>query len=255
MGLITLISDFGAKDYYVALLKAAIFKQYSEAAVVDITHDITRHDIMEAAFYLQSTFDHFPESTIHVVCVNSFYSPKSELIMIKYKGHYFIGPNNGLFSLVFTELSADHIWQISDNLNTQNQYEIVGAAITIIASNRYEELFVQPIGNFDRKISLQPVITSQQIRATIVHIDQFGNVIVNLDQRTFEQVRANRPYAIYYKSNDPITRLSSSYSDSMIGDVCAFFNTINLLEIAINMGNAHELLNLNKNETIQINFG
>ena len=255
MGLITLISDFGAKDYYVALLKAAIFKQYSGASVVDITHDITRHDIMEAAFYLQSTFDHFPESTIHVVCVNSFYSPKSELIMIKYKGHYFIGPNNGLFSLVFTELSADHIWQISDNLNTQNQYEIVGAAITIIASNRYEELFVQPIGNFDRKISLQPVITSQQIRATIVHIDQFGNVIVNLDQRTFEQVRANRPYAIYYKSNDPITSLSSSYSDSMIGDVCAFFNTINLLEIAINMGNAHELLNLNKNETIQINFG
>ena len=216
MGLITLISDFGAKDYYVALLKAAIFKQYSGASVVDITHDITRHDIMEAAFYLQSTFDHFPESTIHVVCVNSFYSPKSELIMIKYKGHYFIGPNNGLFSLVFTELSADHIWQISDNLNTQNQYEIVGAAITIIASNRYEELFVQPIDNFDRKISLQPVITSQQIRATIVHIDQFGNVIVNLDQRTFEQVRANRPYAIYYKSNDPITSLSSSYSDSTV---------------------------------------
>jgi len=215
MGLITLISDFGAKDYYVALLKAAIFK----------------------------------------VCVNSFYNPKSELIMINYKGHYFIGPNNGLFSLVFTELSTDYIWQISDNLNTQNQYEIVGAAITIIASNRYEELFVQPIYNYDRKISLQPVITSQQIRATIVHIDQFGNVIVNLDQRTFEQVRANRPYAIYYKSSDPITSLSSSYSDSMIGDVCAFFNTIHLLEIAINMGNAHKLLNLNKNETIQINFG
>jgi len=175
--------------------------------------------------------------------------------MINYKGHYFIGPNNGLFSLVFTELSTDYIWQISDNLNTQNQYEIVGAAITIIASNRYEELFVQPIYNYDRKISLQPVITSQQIRATIVHIDQFGNVIVNLDQRTFEQVSANRPYAIYYKSNDPITSLSSSYSDSMIGDVCAFFNTIHLLEIAINMGNAHKLLNLNKNETIQINFG
>ena len=255
MSLITLISDFGTSDYYVALLKAAIFRYEPTATIVDISHDIVRHDIMEASFYLNSTYAHFPDKTIHVATVNSFYDQKSELIIIDHNNHYFIGPNNGLFSLIFPEIKDESIYLLAEHITTFNQYDAVGNAIKNIAL--YENLgeFCSNSVVFDRKISLQPVITSHQIRATIVHIDQFGNVLVNLDLKTFEDIRSDRPYAIYYKSNDPITVLSSDYSDCMIGDVCAFFNTTGLLEIAVNMGNANQLLNLNKNETIQINFG
>ncbi len=255
MSLITLISDFGTTDYYVALLKAAIFRYEPTVTIIDISHDIKRHDIMEASFYLRSTYAHFPDKTIHLAAVNSFYDQKSELILIDHNNHYFIGPNNGLFSLIFPEVSADSVYLLAENITTFNQYDAVGSAIKNLGIHEQPSDFCFESVDFDRKISLQPVITSHQIRATIVHIDQFGNVIVNLDLKTFEDIRADRFYTIYYKSNDPITALASDYSDCMIGDVCAFFNTTGLLEIAINMGNAHELLNLNKNETIQINFG
>lgn len=254
MNFVTLTSDFGITDYYVALLKAAIYSQNNEVTVVDITHQIQRHDIMEASFYLSSVYDHFPVGTIHVACVNTFYSGDSELIMFHHNGYSFIGPNNGLFSLVFPDLSADDVYKIDESIDVNSQYDLVGFVVQQI----FKQVPLSEIGPqvpfLDQKITLQPVITSSQIRATIVHVDQFGNVIVNLDKKTFDKVRLDRDYAIYYKSNDPITRLSAGYNEAQIGDVCAFFNTIGMLEIAVNMGNAHELLNLNRNETIQINF-
>lgn len=254
MSLVTLLTDFGYKDYYTALLKAALYRYKSDLTVVDISHEILRHDIMEASFFLKSTFPKFPEGSIHVILVNSFYDDHSEFIVFEKNGHKFIGPNNGVFSLVFPDLDIDGIYRLQGIIDASNQYELIGAAVKDLSNGTEISEFAIKAHQFDKKIALQPVITSNQIRATIVHVDQFGNVVVNLDRDTFENIRKGRSFAIYYKSNDPIERLSECYSDSPIGDVCAFFNTIENLEIAVNMGNAHELLNLNKNETIQINF-
>ncbi len=110
------------------------------------------------------------------------------------------------------------------------------------------------VAHFTRKLVIQPVITSQQIRATIIHIDHFENVVVNLKKETFERVRNDRSFALYYKQNDPITFLCKDYGDVAIGDALAFFNTAGYLEIAINMDKASSMLNLFKNEMIQINF-
>ncbi len=254
MSLVTLITDFGYKDYYTALLKAALYTYQPELTIVDISHDITRHDIMEASFFLKCTYNNFPKGSIHVVLVNSFYDDHSEVVVFEHNGHKFIGPNNGLFSLVFPELNKEEVHKLNGEVDTSNQYELIGAAVKDLAKNAPLNDFAIHAAHFDQKIALQPVVTSSQIRATIVHVDQFGNVIVNINRSTFEQIRKGRPFAIYYKSNEPIERLAESYSDCPIGDVCAFFNTVEFLEIAVNMGNAHELLNLNKNETIQINF-
>lgn len=254
MSLVTLLSDYGTSDYYVALLKAALYSHNDDLTIVDVSHDIARHDIMEASFYMNSIYNKFPVGTIHVVSVNSFYSEQSELIVFEREGYYFVGPNNGLFSLVFPDLSEDQVYSAEESIDVDTQYELLGYTVRRVLAGG-------PLGNIgplvdtlDKKITLQPVITSEQIRATIVHIDQFGNVIVNINKVSFEKIRNGREYAIYYKSKDPIVALSQGYNQSQIGDVCAFFNTIGMLEIAINMGNAHELLNLNKNETIQINF-
>ena len=254
MGLVTLITDFGEKDYYVALLKAALYSHLLDVKIVDVTHGIQRHDIMEAAFFLTGVYDKFPAKTIHIVAVNSFYADQSELIFFERNNQFFIGPNNGIFSLVFPELNINEVYRVPSYVDVDNQYELVGLLTHQIDDELSPDKIGLRVSQLEQKITLQPVITSHQIRATIVHIDQFGNVIVNLDSQTFQKIKGERDFAIYYKSSDPINHLSFGYGDSAIGDVCAFFNTIGLLEIAINMGNAHELLNLNKNETIQINF-
>ena len=253
MSIVTLITDFGSKDYYVALLKGHILSAAPKVKLVDITHEITPHDIMEGAFFLKATYNRFPKGTIHLVGVNTYYEPNSRIIVFKHEDYYFIGPNNGLFSLVLNEIDAEEVYVLADQ-DITDLNDILANAVQGIVAGSPLKLLGQPVDQFERKLSLQPVVNNDQIRATIIHVDHFGNVIVNLSKPTFERIRKGRTFMIFYKSDEPIVRLSRRYNDVQIGDVCAFFNSVDMLEIAIHMGNAHELLNLNKNETIQIDF-
>ena len=253
MRLITLSTDFGISDYYVALLKGHILKQNLDAQIIDITHSITPFDIMEGAFFLKSSYRPFPKGTIHVILVNTFYAAQNKLVLFEKNGFFFLGPNNGIFSLVFDTHDSKGIIEI--NLGPKDDlYQTISRAIYLLKQGANFSLIGDPIPQYDIKLTLQAVVSSDYIRATIIHVDQFGNVIVNLSRTAFYHVCKDRIYAIYYKSSEPLTKLSARYSDVANGDVCAFFNDIDLLEIGINMGNAHQLLNLNKNETIQIDF-
>lgn len=238
-----------------ALLKASVLSRVGSVSFVDISHNIAAHDIMEASFYLRSAYNHFPVKSIHICAVNIHYSKDNSLVVLQKDGHFFIGPNNGLFSLVFDDVrDADILAVKSLHKEGLDARDAITSCVEIALGKNEEVLSIPLTFELERKINLQPVITSNQIRATIIHIDHFGNVIVNLNASTFNDVRKDRSYAIYYKSSDPVTRISKIYSDVPVGDVCVFFNSIQMLEIAINMGNAHQLLGLNKNETIQINF-
>jgi len=116
-----------------------------------------------------------------------------------------------------------------------------------------DELGAHPL-TVNQKIGIQPVVTSSQIRATIIHIDHFGNVVVNLKKERFEELRAGRQFEIYYQQSDPVRHISKDYGEVPIGEVLCLFNSAGYMEIAINIGKASELLSLKKNETIQINF-
>ncbi len=253
MSIITLTTDFGSKDYYVALLKGHILRAFPKVTIIDITHDISAHDIMEGAFFLKSTYNSFPKGTIHFVGVNTFYDSANRLLVFNHDDFTFIGPNNGLFSLVLTDLVEERIIEIADQ-DLLDIYDVVENVMQGLSAGSPISKLGRPVERFETKINLQPVISPNQIRATIMYVDHFGNVIVNLSKNVFEEVRQNRNFAIYYKSDDPVLKLSNRYNNVMIGDVCAFFNSIDLLEIAIRMGNASELLGLNKTETIQIDF-
>jgi Uncharacterized conserved protein len=250
---VTLTTDFGEKDYYVALLKGHLLGAVPQLNIVDISHQIAPQDIMGGALFVKATYHHFPKETIHVVAINTFYAKGSRLIIFRCHDHYFIGPDNGIFSLILPDMDEADIFVLADQ-ELKDIYEIIAQGVQGLSVNSPLKLLGTPATRFDRKIQLQPVVNGDQIRATIVHVDHFGNVIVNLTKETFERIRKRRNFMIFYQLKDPITRLSKKYNDVQIGDVCAFFNNIDLLEIAVHMGNAHELLSLNKNETIQIDF-
>lgn len=253
MDTITLTTDFGTSDYYAAMLKGEILQYAPLSRIIDITHNISRHDIMEAAFFLKGLYHRFPKQTVHLVAVNTYYSKTNQLILFEHQGYYFLGPNNGIFSLIIPDIDPRKIREILITSREDIYHSLAKVIAQLYKGNLVSEIGL-PVSNFERRLALQAVINEDHIRATIMHVDTFGNVVVNLDKVTFERVRNGRPYAIFYKSDDPITKLSHRYNEVPVGEVCAFFNDINMLEIAINMGNAHELLSLNKNETIQIDF-
>lgn len=255
MQIVSLTTDYGLKDYYVAELKASLLSNVNDLNIVDISHQIEPFDIVQAAFFMKNIWSAFPKGTIHVVAVNSIYKKGSEQICFERNGHFFVGPNNGIFSLVFEDLDEQTIAEIAlPEVSSAPTHTIYAYAVTALVRGLLPLEFGRICEEFVRKLTIQPVITGHQIRATIIHIDHFGNVVINLTEQQFEKVRAGRKFQLYYKPSDPITQLSRDYGDVPVGDAVAFFNPAGFLELALNMERASELLNLQRNEMVQINF-
>lgn len=254
MQLVTLISDFGTKDYYSALLKGSILSSNKNLQIVDVTHEIDTHDIRQAAYVLNATSRHFPAGTIHVVAVNNYYDHNFEYIIFEYKEHFYIGPNNGVFSLAFDSVDEDEIYKIVLDEDDNDLFDLVAHAVSLISRDMAITEVGVPLNRYVKKLDVQPVVTNNEIRATIVHIDKFENVILNVHREFFEHTRRGRRFELFFKYYNPITEVSELYCDVPIGEAVCLFNSANYLEIAINMGKAASQLDLAKDETIQIKF-
>ncbi len=250
MAIATLTSDFGIKDYYVAAMKGNLLKYNPGIQLIDVSHQIESHDIVEAAWVLRNIKDSFPHGIFHIAYVKN-HEPNQTLIIFEHNKQYFIGPNNGLFSLVIPGSSPEVF---------ENPYRDIPpfeAIARLIREVRNGTLLTQLCPQRTKlltKLNILPIVQQNQIRASIIHIDKYGNVIVNLDKQLFERVRKDRAFKIYFKHTDPITKISKSYSDGTIGETISVFNMHGNMVIATIMGNASEELGLHKDETIQIIF-
>lgn len=255
MQIVSLTTDFGNQDYYVAELKASILHKQSDVQIIDISHQIDYHDIVQAAYFLENTYKRFPEGTIHIVAVYSYFSAENEFIAFQRDGHFFVGPNNGVFSLLFEQLKPDKVFAIDKSkIKDQTLSGMLSHCVGCISHGLPLSELGAHSEHVVERIGIKPVVTGSQIRATIIHIDHNENVVINVTKDYFEKVRNERSFSLYYKQNDPITKISNHYSEADIGEVVCIFNDAGYLEIAINAGRAASLLNLRKNETIQINF-
>jgi len=255
MQIVSLTTDFGTRDYHVAELKAAILRSSPSVTILDVSHAVDPYDIVEAAYNLESIHPTCPSDSIHIISVYNYYDNPSEFVVLYQDSSYFIAPNNGVLTLLFSDLQPSDLYLINrPDLDLSSLPKIFAHAVGYLSHGLpLEELGDHP-QTVNEKIGIQPVVTSSQIRATIIHIDHFGNVVVNLKKDRFDELRAGRQFEIYYQQSDPVTYISKDYGEVPIGEVLCLFNSAGYMEIAINVGKASELLSLKKNETIQINF-
>jgi S-adenosyl-L-methionine hydrolase (adenosine-forming) len=255
MQIVSLTTDYGTKDYYAGELKASILSVRPDTTLIDISNDVDPFDIVQAAFFLRNALPSFPKGSIHILSVHSNYKRKSEYIAFTRDGHFFIGPNNGVFSILFEDIDPSSVYLLNHAEKfLMPLHRIYADACAYLSHGLPIDEIGPAVISFQQKSIIQPVVTSSIIRATIIHIDRFENVVVNLKQDLFEKVRNGRSFALYYKQYDPITFLCRDYGDVALGDPMAFFNAAGYLEIAMNMDKASSLLNLYKNEIVQINF-
>jgi S-adenosyl-L-methionine hydrolase (adenosine-forming) len=252
---ITLTTDFGLQDFYTGALKGALLKRCSNVQLVDLTHDIKPFDILQAAFVVGNVWAEFPEGSLHLIGVNCVYQPEARFIAARRDGHFFLAPDNGVLTLIFPDWPPEDLRFLPapEPGHFPVKSVFAAAAAHLSAGGSFETLGEHPAPLL-RRISLQPVITRVRIRGTVIHVDNFENVVINIRRDVFEQVGKGRAFSLYFKRHDPITQLSAQYSDVPVGEQLCLFNIAGYLEIAINMGRAASLLNLKVEDVVELVF-
>ena len=254
MPIVTLTTDFGLKDYYVAIIKGAILRESPNLQIIDITHHIPHHNIVQAAFVLKNAYASFPEGTLHIVSVNTHYSKESSFLLMQHEGYFFLLPDNGTLTLLFDPIPENITRIFPDNFAEQTLNMLYAKIAKHLAMGKPMEELGEASGTIEQRITLQAVISPAQIRGSVIHIDNYENVVVNITKDLFEKVGEGRKFRLYFKRHDPILKLSEHYQDVAIGEELCLFNAANYLEIAINMGSAASMLGLKVDDTVQIDF-
>lgn len=258
MAIITLTTDLGEKDHYSASLKGAILSTCPVANIVDITHKISLFNILEAAFVLKSAFSRFPEGTIHMVSVDPQSSIDKQTLVMKYQGHIFVGPDNGVMSLIREKDPCEVVAVERDDLpgmrtgksfRAQNIHAPVAAWLA--NGGNMDELGPR----FAMRESLwgEPSFQENSMRGIIIHIDHFGNAITNIRKSEFMRLKKERSFQIFIR-NLRMQRIVSTYSDVAKGEALSIFADNGHLEIAIREGSASQLLGLKEQDMLTIEF-
>ena len=256
MVIVTITSDWRDGSYYLGALKGAILSLSQSVTVVEITNSIPSFDILQEAFVLKSCYNHFPEGSIHLMCVMSEPMHDAPMVILYAEGHYFIGVNDGRFSHLFSNPPAicfEILRERSRFESTFSSLELFRNGIEIILSNSFENKTVA--SDVKEETIAEVVYNDNGIVGKVLYIDSFGNAITNIEKRLFDTLQRGRGYTIYARGPyNKISKISKGYRDSLPGAAIALFNSLGLLELAINQGNISELEGLTPSSEVRIKF-
>ena len=256
MVIVTITSDWGEGGYYLGALKGAILSLSQSVTVVEITNSIPSFDILQEAFILKSCYNHFPKGSIHLMSVMSEPTHDAPMVILYADYHYFIGINDGRFSHLFNNPPAicfEILRERSRFISTFSSLELFRNGVDIILNNSFENKTV--VSDVKRETIAEVVYNDDGIVGKVLYIDSFGNAITNIEKRLFDSLQRGRTYTIY--ANGPynkINKISKGYKDSLPGAAIALFNSLGLLEIAINQGNMSELEGMVPSSEVRIKF-
>jgi S-adenosylmethionine hydrolase len=256
MPIITLLSDWGLTDHYVASVKGAILSRLPDAVIVDISHSIRLFDIKHASFVMRNAWRSFPEGTIHILGIDSIESDKHPHIIVKSEGHYFIGADTGLISIILNE-KPEKI--ISISVNQDSGYftfpardRFVKVAAMLAQGTSMDELG-EPLQSLNTKTLLQPDFDGKTIYGKVMHIDNYDNIFVNITDRFVRECMGKNTYQVVCKKE--VIPVVKAYGDLREGYICALFASNGFLQIAVNRGKAASLLGVSVDSEVLVVLG
>ncbi|MCG8763057.1 SAM-dependent chlorinase/fluorinase [Tenacibaculum finnmarkense] len=275
MSLITLTTDFGIKDHFVSAVKGAIYSELPEVKIVDITHHITPFNITETAYILRNTYKSFPDKTIHIIGVDSELSAENKHIAIELDNHYFICPDNGIISMITSDIKPTKIVEINIHNHIETSFPVLDVFVQVashIARGGSLNVIGKEIDVYKNSVEIKTTVNKQQtiISGGVIYTDNYGNVITNIDKKLFKSVGKGRNFIItakrytftkiYKRYNEIVDYAIPKEKRNNDGEKLAIFNSSGFLEIAIyrsnlnTVGGASTLLGLGYRDSITVEF-
>jgi len=251
MPAVTVLSDWKSTNSYFGKLTGILYSSGYKFDLVELTK-VAHHNVMEAAYILQSCIPAFPKGTIHLVFVGMTSDP-CQISIGEINGQFIITWNGtGLLSLLdgMNNLRLFHI----DSEQLQWISGIGQCCIQLMENKNINEwTFATTDQNVFKFI--EPVIQRNMILGNVIQIDPYGNAITNIKRKLFDEISKGREFEIYLQSNfNKITTLSRHYEPNKMGELLALFNEDDFLEIAISHGNLAELLSIDSTSEVRVKF-
>lgn len=255
--LIALLTDFGARDWYVAALKGVILSRCPEAQLVDITHEVPPQDIVSGAFTLSAAAPWFPRGAVFVAVVDPGVGSSRALLAVLADGRYFVGPDNGVLSLSVAHakrrrairLTNRRYWLAPLSRTFQGRDVMAPVAAYLAAGGSLIRLGVSTTAM--EPLALPPVQQRGRVRiGHIVHIDAFGNAITNLPGTLLGT--ASRAMLRYQGQK---VRVVSSYVEGRPRELIAVAGSLGLVELAIREGSAAWTYEAKRGDRVELQRG
>jgi S-adenosylmethionine hydrolase len=260
MAVITLTTDWGTSDPYAAAFKGLLLRRLPGVQIVDVTHSIKPHDRLSAAYVVANTYGYFPEGTVHFIGMNSLEGAKSgkgsDYLIVEAEGQLMMGADCGIFAMVL-ENRPYKLWRlpVPESADQEElQLFLLESAVQLLRGTAPSRL-AEPHDRLQEAYFTKPVSDSSGIRGSVIFIDSFGNVVFNITRSFFEETRLERNFSIllrraYYK----LQIISKRFDTVPDGELMAYFNQDGYLEVAINKGNAAQLVGLKLFDPVLIEF-
>jgi S-adenosyl-L-methionine hydrolase (adenosine-forming) len=259
--IITLTTDFGSKDPFVGIMKGVMLNINPLITIIDITHDISPQNILEAAIAVEASFSYFPHKTIHVVVVDPGVGSDRRPLIVSADYHYFIGPDNGVFSRIYKKsesldvihATAEHYF-LPRRSATFHGRDVFAPIAAWLAKGIHIERFGDPITDYVTLPLPAPVFLQENtIEGEVVYIDRFGNLITNIHDTMLNDLLSKQPagnITITVRGNE--APVKACYAASTDKKICSIIDSFNYLELFINGGNAATEFGISVGERVRV---
>jgi len=256
--IVTLLTDFGTQDHYVASMKGVILGINSRCTLIDISHQVIRHDVREGALILANGYFYFPRGTIHLAVVDPGVGSPRKPILLVTKNYFFLGPDNGLLSLAAEKdgvkkaivLSNQSFFRLPVSETFQGR-DIFAPVAGHLSAGIQPELLGDRIPSWVNLDLGEPRIVKGDLVGEISHIDVFGNIVTNIHQQALNRFAKKRPMVISV-GRRVIRGLKRSYWEARKGELLALIGSGDFLEISIREGNAEKTLKSSQGDKVRI---
>jgi len=243
-GVITFTTDFGTRDAYAGIMKGIVLTINPKARLIDIAHDIPPHDIINASFMLANAYEYFPAGTIHIAVVDPGVGGGRKNIAVFTEKYFFIGPDNGIFSIALSNEKVSEIREIKNYpfvmkkiSNTFHGRDVFAPCAGYLSMGKNFSNIGPVINNIKHLEYPKVNINRNTLTGEIMSIDSFGNMITNISEKVLRSFIGKQKFEIYFTS-ERFNKIENTYNDVPIGRPLALFGSSGYLEISMNGGSA-----------------
>ena len=260
MPLVTLLTDFGLRDGYVAQMKGVILRRCPKCQIVDLSHLVERHNIAEGAFLLESSVPYFPKKSIHIAVIDPGVGSRRLPIIVGSKSAILVGPDNGVLSLAAAKLGVSRAYRIDQSMlgiedasSTFHGRDIFAVAAAELANGRPPRSVGKSLRSIEQLKFPGPKVSNNTVRCAVLHIDTFGNVITNVrNDFPVQFLSPSRLLRVLANGKSLKAKSVKTYSSVGIGELAVLKGSQGYLEVFAREQSVSELLGLRASDELVI---